>query len=135
MAGKTWRPQDAKRFAREVKLGAEYWVIYNVAQNMATYEDAQLCSKFVFTRHAPFTGTPMTDGGETAVGLCQRHGPVYDQKPAGIRDVAQAGPQVRAPLGDNYEGFLDEAELRGLDKRVAQSSNPTNRRNPRNWRP
>jgi hypothetical protein len=131
---KTWKPGDAKRFARDVRLGTPYYFVYDVARNAAPYEDARLYSEIVFDRHAPLTGTPMA-GSMSAVRLCQTYGPIYDQPPAGMRNVAGPGPQVGAPLGDNYEAVLDEAELRGLEKHVANGSDPAKRRPLNSRRP
>jgi hypothetical protein len=131
---KTWSTGQAKKFARELKFNTPYYFVYNIAQNIAPYEDAQLYSEVVFTRHAPFTGNPMTADGTSAVQLCQVYGPIHEQPPAGMRNVATPGPQVGSPLGDNYEGFLDEAELRGLEKLAARTSSPRARRSPSSWR-
>lgn len=125
---KVWQPSDAKKFARQVEFGKTYYFVYNVANNLAPYEDQHLYSEAVFTRRAPLTGNPMTDGGTSAEGLCLRYGPIYDAPPQGIRNVAAPAPQVAGPLPAGYKGVLDEAELRGLEKQVAQSSDPKKRR-------
>ncbi|WP_055693412.1 hypothetical protein [Streptomyces prasinopilosus] len=125
---KTWSPSQAKKFAKEARLNKPYYVVYDIAQNRAPYEDAQLYSEFTFTRRAPFTGNPMTDGGTSAEGLCLRYGPVYDKPPAGMRNVAGPGPQVGAPLGEDHSAYLDEAELRGMEKLAAQGTDPRARR-------
>ncbi|MFM9589866.1 hypothetical protein ACKI1J_14915 [Streptomyces scabiei] len=113
---KSWKPSEAKKFAKHAQLGKTYYVIYDMATNLAPYEDAKTYSEFTFTRRAPFTGNLMTDGGTSAEGLCLRYGPVYDAPPQGLRNIAGPAPQVAGPLGGDYEGILDEAELRGLDK-------------------
>ncbi|MFF0166786.1 hypothetical protein [Streptomyces prasinus] len=125
---KSWDPSKAKKFAKEARLNVPYYVVYDIAQNRAPYEDAQLYSEFTFTRRAPLTGNPMTDGGTSAEGLCLRFGPVYDQPPAGMRNVAGPGPQVGAPLGEDHSAYLDEAELRGMEKLAAQGADPRARR-------
>jgi hypothetical protein len=132
---KCWKPSEAKKFAKQAKLGQTYYVVYDMATNLAPYEDKQTYSAFTFTRRAPLTGNLMTDGGTSAEGLCLRHGPVYDAPPQGLRNIAGTGPQVAGPLPNGYEGVLDEAELRGLDKQVAQRSNPSKRRPLGSWRP
>jgi hypothetical protein len=107
-----------------------------MATNLAPWEDAKTYSVHVFTERGPITGNPMTAGGTAAAGLCQRQGPVYDTPPSGLRNIAGPAPQVAGPMGSNsYEGVLDEAELRGLEKHVASGSNPRNRRSPHSWRP
>lgn len=129
---KVWKPGDAKKFARQVELGKPYYIAYSVATNLAPYEDSRLYSEIVFTKRSPITGNPMS-GSISAAGLCQRFGPVYDQPPAGLRSVASPGPQVAGPLPAGYEGVLDEAELRGLEKQVRDGNDPRNRRRLGGW--
>jgi hypothetical protein len=134
MAGKTWMPNKAKKFAKEAKLGKPYYYVNNHATNLGAYEDAQTYSKIVFTEERPFTGTPSA-GSMDAVQLCQNFGPVYEEPPAGLRNIAGPAPQVAGPLGSNdYEGYLDEAEIRGLEKQVRDGSNPRKRRPAGSWR-
>lgn len=125
---KSWNPSQAKKFAREARMNTPYYVVYDIDQKRAPYEDAKLYSEFVFTERAPFTGNPMTSGGTSAEGLCLRYGPVYDQPPAGMRNVAGPGPQVGAPLGEDHSAYLDEAEIRGMEKLARQTSVPGARR-------
>jgi len=125
---KTWKPGDSKRFAREVKIGQPYYVIRDLETRGARWEDAQRYEEHVFTGRSRLTGTPYTDGGMTATELCRNWGPVYDTRPRGMRRSGEPGPQVGAPLGRDYKGYLDEAELRGLEKRVRDASDPRTRR-------
>ena len=130
---KSWEPRDAKRFAREVKLNKPYYFVYKVARNLAPYEDSRLYSEIVFTSRSIVTGSALCDG-QSAQGLCERYGPIYDTPPKGMRNVATPGPQVGSPLGDHHEAYLDEAELRGLDKQVRDGSDPRKRRPLGSWR-
>lgn len=125
---KTWQPGQAKKFARELTLGQPYYVVYAIAQNMSPYEDSHLYKEVVFTSRLPFTGNPCTDSGDSAHTLCQNFGPVYDTPPRNMRNIAEPGPQVGAPLGHDYRGYLDEAEIRGLEKHVRNGSDPITRR-------
>jgi hypothetical protein len=128
MAGKIWQPGQAKKFAREARLNTPYYIVYKIAANLAPYEDSKLYSEIVFTNRRPFTSTPCA-GSMDAVSLCQNYGPVHEQPPAGVRNVAGPAPQVAGPLGRGvYEGRLDEAEIRGLEKQVGQGSDPKKRR-------
>lgn len=132
---RTWQPHQAKQFAKQLKLGQSYYVVYDMATNLAPYEDQKTCGEYVFTSRLPFTGTPCTDGSMDAVQLCRNYGPVYSEPPRGIRNIADEPRQVAGPLGSNdYEGILDEAELRGLEKQAAQGSNPRTRRRLGGWR-
>ncbi|WP_329305065.1 hypothetical protein [Streptomyces anulatus] len=65
--------------------------------------------------------------------LCLRFGPMYDKPLAGLRNIAGPGPQVAGPLPPNYEAVVDEAELRGLEKRVRDGSDPRTRRRLGTW--
>ncbi|MGW3196307.1 hypothetical protein ACWDBD_17310 [Streptomyces sp. NPDC001118] len=132
---KTWNPGDSKKFARQLTLGKSYYIVYKIAQKLAPYEDAKLYSEFVFTKTLPFTGNPCTEFGYSAATLCRLYGPVYEQPPRGVRNIADAPPQVAGPLLKGLdEAFLDEAELRGLEKQVADSSDPRTRRRLGSWR-
>lgn len=128
MAGRTWQPRDSKKFARQAQLGKSYYVVLNIARRVAPYEDAQLYSEYTFTGRLPFTGNACTSSGYSAEDICRLYGPVYEDRPAGLRNVAAPAPQVAGPLPKGYVGHLDEAEIRGLEKQVAQSSDPQKRR-------
>lgn len=125
---KAWKPNEAKKFCRELKLGQSYYVVYKMATNIAPYEDSKTYSEFVFTDRLWPTGNPCTDGGYSAHTLCQTFGPVYDTPPRNMRNIGDPPPQVAGPLGHGeYSGILDEAEIRGLDKRVRSGSDPHTR--------
>ncbi|MFF2852650.1 hypothetical protein ACFVT5_41115 [Streptomyces sp. NPDC058001] len=121
MAGKVWHPHKAKRFAREAQLGVPYYVVLDVARNLAPYEDAQLYSVYRFTARRPFTDTPC-DGAMDAVSLCQNYGPVYDHPPVGMRNVAGPGPQVAGPVDASAIHDLDATEIRHMEKRAKEAS-------------
>ena len=131
---KCWQPGEAKKFARSVQLNKPYYTVNEMATNLAPYEDNETYSVHVFTEHSWATGQSMTAGGTAAIGLCQRQGPVYDTPPPGLRPIAGPAPQVAGPLPRGYEGVLDEAELRGLEKQVRDGSNPRHRRPINSWR-
>ncbi|MFI9244169.1 hypothetical protein ACIGXF_16625 [Streptomyces sp. NPDC053086] len=128
MAGRIWQPRDSKKFARQARLNTPYYVVMDVARRVAPYEDAQLYSEYVFTGKLPFTGSACTESGYSAEDICRLYGPVYEQKPAGLRNVAAPAPQVAGPLPKGYVGHLDEAEIRGLEKQVADMPDPKKRR-------
>jgi hypothetical protein len=131
---KTWNRGDERRFVREIKLNKPYFIVYEIARNLAPWEDAKLYSEVVFTSRLPLTATPCTEGGYSAATLLRLYGPVYDTPPARMRNIADIAPSVGAPLGNNYEGILDEAELRGLRKQLTQASDPASRRSIGRWR-
>ncbi|MGX1129912.1 hypothetical protein RKD49_002102 [Streptomyces glaucescens] len=125
---KMWKPGQERKFCRELELGKPYYIVYKTAQNMAPWEDPQMYAAYVFTKRLPFTSTPCTKYGSDAATLLRLHGPVYATRPPGMRNIADAPPQVAGPLPKGYVGHLDEAEIRGLEKRVSQSSDPKKRR-------
>lgn len=133
MAGKSWKPGEAKKFAKQVQLGKTYYYVQAHATNLGAYEDSHTYSEIVFDYRRPLTGTPAS-GSMNAVQVCQNWGPVYDAPPAGLRNLAGPAPQVAGPLPADYEGILDEAEIRGLEKRVRDGSHPRKRRPAGSWR-
>ncbi|MFJ6566605.1 hypothetical protein ACIQNU_04245 [Streptomyces sp. NPDC091292] len=120
MAGKVWPPNKSKKFAREAKLHVPYYVILKVAQNLAPYEDSHLYSEYVFTTRQPFTGIPL-DGSMGAGQLCLTYGPVYEDRPVGIRNVATPGPQVAGPVDASKIHDLDATAIRHLTKRTKEA--------------
>lgn len=121
--GKKWEAHQSRKFARQVEFNKPYYTVNDHAVNLAPWHDAQTYSVHVFTERAPITGNPMTAGGTSAAGLCQRQGPVYDVPPKGLRNIAGPAPQVAGPLPDGYEGELSPAEIRKLEK-VVQGQKP-----------
>lgn len=126
--------RDAKKAARDARKGQKLYVIKAVAQNLAPYEDSHLYDEYTVTHRQAITGGWMISGSLSVEGLVLRDGPVFTDKPVGVRGVHQPGPQVAGPLPAGYEGVLDEAELRGLEKQVRDGSDPKNRRPIRSWR-
>jgi len=131
---KSWKRGDERRFTREIKLNKPYYIVYKIAQNLAPWEDPKLYSEVVFTGRLPLTATPCTEGGYSAATLLRLYGPVYDTPPAKMRNIADVAPSVGAPLGNNYEGILDAAELRSLGKHLADASDPRTRGPIGTWR-
>jgi hypothetical protein len=132
--GRKWQRTDAKKFARDVQLGQPYYYVQEMSQKVARFEDRYTYSEVVFTGRLPFTNTPCTVSGFSAATLCLQFGPMLDTPPRGMRPLAGPAPQVAGPLPDGYEGVLDEDEIRGLEKRVADGSDPRKRRRLGTWR-
>jgi hypothetical protein len=129
MAGRTWEPtkKGARDLDRWLSKGKTVYTLRNVARNIAPYEDSQLYSAHTFTWRSPVTGHWMT-GHLSAAGLLAQEGTVYEQPPKGVRNIASPAPQVAGPLPKGYTAPLDEAEIRGLEKRVADMPDPKKRR-------
>lgn len=126
--------RGAKKAARDARKGQKLYVIQQVAQNLAPYEDSHLYSEYEVTHRQAITGAWMIAGSLSVEGLVLRYGPVYTEPPKGVRNIATPGPQVGGPLPAGYEGVLDEAELRGLEKQVRDGSDPKKRRPIGSWR-
>lgn len=112
---KVWH--DGKKFNRQLKPGHKYWVVMDVATNLAPYEDSQLASSYVFVKKHPLLNVWVTEGMTDAEGLVLKYGPVYETKPEGIRDLAGPGPQVAGPLGydEPFKRRLDANEIENLE--------------------
>ncbi|MEV0779198.1 hypothetical protein [Streptomyces sp. NPDC050428] len=126
--------KDARELSRTARKGDKLYVILDIANERIPYEASRLYSEYTVTHDHPLLGGAMISGSLSVEGLVLRNGPVYTQPPKGIRNIADPGPQVCGPLPDGYEGVLDEAEIRGLEKQVADGSDPRKRRSLRGWR-
>ena len=137
MPGKTWTNsrRDVRALTDHINRGGKtVYTVSAVSRRVAPYEDSRLYERHVFDSRSPITGHWMT-GHLSVQGLLNQYGTVYEQPPRGVRGLHEPAPQVAGPLGSNdYEGYLDEAELRGLEKHVAQGSNPRTRRPLGSWR-
>lgn len=87
----------ARRAAEDARKGMKLYVILEVAQNLAPYEDAQLYSEYTVTHKQAITGAWMVAGSMSVERLVHLHGPVYTSPPKGIRNVATPGRQVAGP--------------------------------------
>jgi len=126
---KTWKNnrRDIRDLNSRIRKGTVVYTVREVATNIAPYEDGRLYSSHEFTWRSPVTGNWMT-GHMSAAGLLAQEGTIWDAPPRGMRDIAGPGPQVGAPLGhEEYSAQLDEAEIRGLGKRVRNGSDPHTR--------
>ncbi|WP_030757328.1 hypothetical protein [Streptomyces sp. NRRL F-5135] len=126
--------RDAKRADRDVRKGQKLYVIREVSRHVAPYEDKHLYDEYTVSHRHPLMPGWMISGSLSVEGLVLRSGPVYTEKPTGLRGVHQPAPQVAGPLPHGYEAPLDEVEIRGLEKQVADGSNPRTRRRFGSWR-
>ena len=126
---KSWQPgkRGARDLERWIRKGATVYTVSKQALNAAPWEDAKMYRAHTFDGRSPITGHWMTDH-MSAEGLLNTHGTVYEQPPRGMRELGSPGRQVAGPLGHNdYRGYLDDSELRGLEKRVQNGSDPYTR--------
>lgn len=124
--GKQWNPGQEKKFVRELKLNKKYYTVRDQATNLAPWRDAKTYDVHVFTERSGLTAVPRTAGGTSAIQVC-RSGPVYDEPPAGIRNVADGDRQVDGPLGDRPNRRLTRAEIRELEGQVAEMNDDPDR--------
>ncbi|MEV7034597.1 hypothetical protein AB0N99_30750 [Streptomyces sp. NPDC093272] len=142
MPGKIWKPtrRDMNDLKRHIRKGT---VVYTVRQCVNTfpnglpipYRDKHYYAAHEFTWRSPITGSWMTSHMSVEALFAESvDGLVYERPPAGMKEIGTPAPQVSGPLGDGYEGVLDEAEIGGLWKQVRDGSNPRTRRAPGSWR-
>lgn len=126
---KTWEPsrkgiRDLTRYISENGKGTTVYTVSEQALNMAPWEDAKMWSARTFDARSPITGHWLT-GHLSVAGLLAQEGTVYEQPPRGMRELGSPGRQVAGPVGHgDYSAYLDEAEIRGLGKRVQNGSDP-----------
>ena len=130
---KTWQPgksgaRDLNRWITE--NGGEGVTVYTISEqalNAAPWEDAKMWTARTVDGRSRITGQWMT-GHLSVDGLLRQEGTVYEQPLRGMRELGSPGRQVAGPVGSNdYYGILDDAEIRGLGKRVQGSSDPATR--------
>lgn len=125
--------RDAKKAGRELRKGDRFYVVMSVATNIAPYEDDRLYSEHIVTGDHPLLGGAMV-GGQSVEGICLRSGPIYMDRPDGIRNVATPGPQVEGPLkGKKFGRKLTDRELRDLERQVERADHASGR-GKRGWR-
>lgn len=107
-----WTPGQARKFAAQVVLGKEY---YTIEQSKAAWGDEPLWKSWVFDHRQPITGTPMCSG-VSAVGACQRFGPMYDEKPTHIRAMFEQDDEILTTPGDVLK-MRELRRKRGLIRR------------------
>ncbi|MEV7975407.1 hypothetical protein [Streptomyces sp. NPDC086519] len=134
MSGKTWEP--TKKGARDlnnfIRKGTTVYTKRTMAKLSPVPRPEQHYAAHTFDWRSPITGHWMT-GHLSAAQLLAQEGTVYENQPD-LYEIGYDGPGVSGPLGDGYEGVLDEAEIGGLWKQVRDGSNPRTRRPANSWR-
>jgi hypothetical protein len=132
---KIWKNnrRDIADLKRCLRVGDVVYTVRKISGHVAPYEDSKLYAAHEFTHHSGITGNLMT-GHLSIAGLLAQENEIHEQPPRGMRNIADPARQVGAPLGNGHEAILDEAEIRGMEKLAAQTSNPRNRRRPGSWR-
>jgi hypothetical protein len=125
--------RDAKKAGRELKKGDRFFIVMSVATNLAPYENDQLYSEYTVTGDHPLIGGAMV-GGQSVEGICLRSGPIYMDRPDGIRNIATPGPQVAGPLpkGKEFGRKLTEREIADLERQVERADYASGR-GKRGW--
>jgi hypothetical protein len=119
MAGRTWEPtrKGAKDLNRWLSKGKTVYTLRNIADAYQSYEDAQLYAAHTFDRQSWITGEWMT-GHLSASGLLAQEGTVYENPPAGVRNIATPGRQYAAPTSQQaLDRLRDEARTKAGSRR------------------
>ncbi|MFJ7963156.1 hypothetical protein [Streptomyces sp. NPDC096324] len=126
---RTWKNnrRDIADLKRRLRKGDVVYTVRKISPHVAPYDDSRLYAAHEFTWSSPVTGNLMT-GHLSIEGLLAQEGEIHEQPPRGMRNIADPSPQVGAPLGRDYSAELDDAELRGLRKRIRDASHPNTRR-------
>lgn len=126
---KTWEPskRGIRDLKRHVRKGTVVYTISTQSTRMAPWEDPEMWTEHEFTWRSPVTRDWMT-GHLDAQGLLAQFGTVYEEPPRGMRRLGSPGRQVAGPVPQDYTAYLDEAEIRGLEKRLRDASDRTTRR-------
>lgn len=111
--------RGAKKASRECRKGDVLWTIHDVATNLAPWEDSQLLQQHVVTGDHPLLGGAMI-GGHSVAQLVISEGPVYTERPAGIRALHEPTPQVPGPLADHTRRPLSDKEIRKYERELSQ---------------
>ncbi|MFE9003117.1 hypothetical protein ACFYOY_13390 [Streptomyces sp. NPDC007875] len=124
--------RDMKAIQR-VPKGTALYVIEKIdTRGARRYEDPKLCARYIVTHHNGILGGAMI-GSKSVEQLLAEHGTVYTSQPDGVRGYWEPSPQVAGPLGDDTERYLDETEIRGLEKQV-RDANDERRKTKRHGR-
>lgn len=124
--------RDMKKI-KSVPRGTTLYVIEEVSRRVAPYEDARLCARHEVTHTHPLLGGAMV-GSKSVEQLLAEHGTVYTEQPRGVRGIWEPSPQVAGPLGSDTKRYLDEAEIKGLEKQVRDANKEREKaRKKRGW--
>ena len=123
--------RDEKKI-KQVREGTWLYVIEDVEKRVAKYEDARLCARYKVTHHHGILGGAMC-GSKSAEQLLRDHGTVYTSQPRGVRGMWEPSPQVAGPLGNDTERYLDEAEIKGMEKQVRDARREREKARKRSW--
>lgn len=130
MSGKTFEPttRGAKQLTDYIKRNGKGTTVYTImtCKDWGIGEE-QLYNEHTFASRQPITGIWQA-GHLSPEGLLSTCGKVYTEPPRGVRRLGDPSPQVRFPLGEDYRGVLDEAEIRGLAKHLHGAPDPRARR-------
>jgi hypothetical protein len=122
---KSWQStrSGARDLNRHIRKGTTVYTVSEQVTRMAPWEDQRMWTAHTFDWRSPITGHWMT-GHMSAEGLLSTYGTVYEQPPRNMRELGSPSPEVGGPVPAGYRAHLDEAEIRGLGKRVRDSSDP-----------
>lgn len=108
-----------KALLRDAKRGA---VFYGVVETSGhCFVPSQMADRWKVTHMHPLLGGAMC-GSMTLEDILYRHGPLSDTPDPNLHGMWEPLPQVGGPVDSRTRHVLDEAEIRGLEKRSAEAT-------------
>ncbi|GAA1065228.1 hypothetical protein [Streptomyces asiaticus] len=124
--------RDMKAIQR-VPKGTTLYVIEKIETRGAPWEDPRMCARYEVTHHNGILGGAMI-GSKSVEQLLAEHGTVYTSQPRGVRGYWEPSPQVAGPLGNDTERYLDETEIRSMQKQVNDANDAWKKGAKKSWR-
>lgn len=120
-----WRnnKKDLRDLKQWVRRGVTVYTVYDMATNLAPYEDDHLYTDRTCTGQHPLLGGWMFDTIISIDRLLFEYGPVYEVPPPGIRYIGDPAPQVGGPLpkGKEHGRKLNAKEIAYLQRMSAEA--------------
>lgn len=116
--------KDKRNLMRYAKPGMTFYgVTEQSALGRRALAPGHMCDRWTVTKMQ--FGHPMC-GSMSLEQVLHEHGPLYtapvaSHKGKPLHPMWEPLPQVAGPLGNDTERFLDETEIRGLEKQVADA--------------
>lgn len=131
--------KDKKRLLKYAEPGMTF---YGVQEQSASGRRAMapqyMCDRWTVTHMHPILGGAMV-GSSSLEKILFEHGPLYatpitSHKGKPLHPMWVPLPQVAGPLGSDTERYLDEAEIKGLEKQVRDANQEREKARKKNRR-